>query len=595
MTRGRVADGAGCRRRRTGMPRPGGRTGREKKRKEDGGPDRIRTACYDPPPAEDPWCSGPTCQPVTLEIAGSNPVGSAISHRFFPRPVRPPGQGVLVPGGRSGRLRYAAARDRPRPAVHPERRRARRGTPSWLVAGARRGARHGRRHRLRRRRRSRVFGSRRGVTVAGPRRGRDAPRPDAPRRPPDPGRAATETPGPSPPVGDAGPARSSDVAIVPVTNFRSGRSAWRRPTSARSRAATGRTRRSPSSSEDADAILAALGLTREDLGDSLDDVSSAATRALAAEAPEGARVPPRGRRRRVGALARLGRHGAVRRGPGQVARRDWPLVAQLAVADGRDALRPGDRLDHGRRRRHPPRPRRRPRDQGERRRLPVRRRHGGHHGDLQGLLAVRLGPAVHGAHRQQGRRARPHRGRGRRDRELREPGARTPTGSTARGPSFSANPRTSRASRTPASTGSRSPTTTSATPAAPGCSRRSGTSRSTASRTPAWARTRRRPTRPRCSRSATRPSACSATTRSPPSTTPAPTRRVGARLTKAPQGRHPGRAQGRRRPRHRHAPLGHRVPVDAVRPPAELARYAIDAGADMVIGNHAHWAGAMEV
>lgn len=27
--------------------------------------------------AADPWCSGPTCQPVTLEIAGSNPVGSA--------------------------------------------------------------------------------------------------------------------------------------------------------------------------------------------------------------------------------------------------------------------------------------------------------------------------------------------------------------------------------------------------------------------------------------------------------------------------------------------------------------------------------------
>jgi hypothetical protein len=27
--------------------------------------------------ATDPWCSGPTCQPVTLEIAGSNPVGSA--------------------------------------------------------------------------------------------------------------------------------------------------------------------------------------------------------------------------------------------------------------------------------------------------------------------------------------------------------------------------------------------------------------------------------------------------------------------------------------------------------------------------------------
>ncbi len=26
-----------------------------------------------------PWCSGPTCQPVTLEIAGSNPVGPATS------------------------------------------------------------------------------------------------------------------------------------------------------------------------------------------------------------------------------------------------------------------------------------------------------------------------------------------------------------------------------------------------------------------------------------------------------------------------------------------------------------------------------------
>jgi hypothetical protein len=26
-----------------------------------------------------PWCSGQTCQPVTLEIAGSNPVGPAIT------------------------------------------------------------------------------------------------------------------------------------------------------------------------------------------------------------------------------------------------------------------------------------------------------------------------------------------------------------------------------------------------------------------------------------------------------------------------------------------------------------------------------------
>ena len=27
-----------------------------------------------------PWCSGQTCQPVTLEIAGSNPVGPATAH-----------------------------------------------------------------------------------------------------------------------------------------------------------------------------------------------------------------------------------------------------------------------------------------------------------------------------------------------------------------------------------------------------------------------------------------------------------------------------------------------------------------------------------
>ena len=46
----------------------------------------------------DPWCSGPTCQPVTLEIAGSNPVGSAIN-RIFLRPVRPPGRGVPLVRG----------------------------------------------------------------------------------------------------------------------------------------------------------------------------------------------------------------------------------------------------------------------------------------------------------------------------------------------------------------------------------------------------------------------------------------------------------------------------------------------------------------
>jgi len=39
--------------------------------------------------AADPWCSGPTCQPVTLEIAGSNPVGSAIfEYTYAPSAAR---------------------------------------------------------------------------------------------------------------------------------------------------------------------------------------------------------------------------------------------------------------------------------------------------------------------------------------------------------------------------------------------------------------------------------------------------------------------------------------------------------------------------
>src|SRR4051812_24689606 len=41
---------------------------------------RIRLRLLFSALAPDPWCSGQTCQPVTLEIAGSNPVGSAI-HR----------------------------------------------------------------------------------------------------------------------------------------------------------------------------------------------------------------------------------------------------------------------------------------------------------------------------------------------------------------------------------------------------------------------------------------------------------------------------------------------------------------------------------
>ena len=66
--------------------------------------DNPGRTCYAPPsPQLDPWCSGPTCQPVTLEIAGSNPVGSAINP-LFPTP-RPPAR-----TGRSS-ARYPLAMD----------------------------------------------------------------------------------------------------------------------------------------------------------------------------------------------------------------------------------------------------------------------------------------------------------------------------------------------------------------------------------------------------------------------------------------------------------------------------------------------------
>jgi Bacterial capsule synthesis protein PGA_cap len=49
--------------------------------------DNGEVLCYAPASLPtDPWCSGPTCQPVTLEIAGSNPVGSAILLAPTPRP-----------------------------------------------------------------------------------------------------------------------------------------------------------------------------------------------------------------------------------------------------------------------------------------------------------------------------------------------------------------------------------------------------------------------------------------------------------------------------------------------------------------------------
>ena len=53
--------------------------------------DAPQITCYTPGSVVDPWCSGPTCQPVTLEIAGSNPVGSAIFASTHAPSARPDG------------------------------------------------------------------------------------------------------------------------------------------------------------------------------------------------------------------------------------------------------------------------------------------------------------------------------------------------------------------------------------------------------------------------------------------------------------------------------------------------------------------------
>ena len=148
----------------------------------------------------------------------------------------------------------------------------------------------------------------------------------------------------------------------------------------------------------------------------------------------------------------------------------WPLTARLPAAPGRRGLRPGDDLDPVRRRRHHARPGR-VRDapgQGQGRRLPVRRRDGRHHRALQGLLAARLGHAVHEADRQRRRLPLADQGRRHRDRQLREPGARTLRSGTPRARSSRPSRSSSTGWRGPASTTSRSPTTTSATPGAKG-------------------------------------------------------------------------------------------------------------------------------
>src|SRR6188768_2159667 len=148
----------------------------------------------------------------------------------------------------------------------------------------------------------------------------------------DPGATASATPGPTP---SATPGTSiEDVAIVPVTNFRSGRSSVK---AADIRAIAGGDGTYSSLvlvKQDADAILAALDLTREDLGDSLDIVSSAAK--LKAWLPKHRTALAFLRADDVDESVRsLAWGGTALFGVDRIKSLDaWPLVAQLAVADG---------------------------------------------------------------------------------------------------------------------------------------------------------------------------------------------------------------------------------------------------------------------
>ena len=101
--------------------------------------------------------------------------------------------------------------------------------------------------------------------------------PDVPTGSPDPEASASEAPASEAPSTSTEPAAlvESDVAIVPVTNFRSGRTAAR-TADVRAIPAGGGTYTGLALVEgDAEAILATLGVTRDELGDALTTLDTA--------------------------------------------------------------------------------------------------------------------------------------------------------------------------------------------------------------------------------------------------------------------------------------------------------------------------------
>jgi hypothetical protein len=178
---------------------------------------------------------------------------------------------------------------------------------------------------------------------------------------PSPAPAESTNPGPtaSPPV-TASPTPGvtlADVAVVPVTNFRSGRSSVKAADLRAIAGGDGTYRSLVLVKPDADAILATLDLTREDLGDSLDIVASPAK--LKAWLPKHRTALAFLRADDVDESVRaLAWGGKSLFGVDRIRSLDaWPLVAQLAADDGATAYDPetawtmvagGDiLLDHG--------------------------------------------------------------------------------------------------------------------------------------------------------------------------------------------------------------------------------------------------------
>ena len=404
--------------------------------------------------------------------------------------ARPDGA-PLFPGGPIERGLYAAAvsvrrpTDRPSAAPAAGRRPSHATQPPGLAALCRHRA-HGRRrppHRCRR--------SSRGRSGAGrPRRRAGSPR----GRPRQPDRRRTPKGPPSP--SDVGSGRialaiglgraialvvtdlvDADVAIVPVTNFRSPRSRRSSPsTSGRWSPAGHAFDHVVLVEADADAVLEALKLPREALGDKLVTVATPA--AVAKRLSNKRRDIGFLRAGDVGPSVRAlgwGEELAVRRGPRRLARR----LAAAGDAPRRErrtaGLRPGPRLDDGRGRRHPARPRREARHRRPRggHRLPVQRR-----AQPRSPAPARTARRSAGTPRTRSAPATPARSAALTkgadiaianfENPAPERLALPPVGHRLLG-----QPRQHRrASRTRASTGCRWPTTTSATPVTTGSSRR---------------------------------------------------------------------------------------------------------------------------